>query len=499
MKHVRDADLQMDIAFLRPENHLYQGIKIQLLNSEPLVAALPSSHALAQHDGNIDLAMLNAEEFILTPPSAGRSLREATIKACVHAGFEPRLGTPAPHIVSILTLVSAEMGVSLVPASIALMNGMDVTFRGLKEGVPVIGLAAAWSESNFSIPAQNFLHQLLASRALLGVVEAPLPLGITSTINRWFPPREKGTASGIFLAAAKFGPVIVPPACAAIAAIWGWREIFYIFAVPGILLSVVWFIFITKTPAESKHVNEAELNHINSDERAQRTEAVPASEVKAFPVLDRFIRVRNEKPLTTSKAVFRSWNVIGSGIGYCFQVGITNVLMAWIPTWLLTVKHFSLMDMGIVASAPWVGAVVGNLLGGILSDTVLGGRRKPGMIISALATCVMMGLIVAIPGGALYYGFMLFITGILLCIGYSNYMTYPMGVVSKDKYPMACAIVNTAGQLGGSAAPLAMGYILDVAGWDAGFIFLAVISLMTFVVLMTMTEPLKTRKPSSSA
>ncbi|MEN4892348.1 MFS transporter [Erwinia billingiae] len=334
------------------------------------------------------------------------------------------------------------------------------------------------------------LHQLLASRALLGVTEAPLPLGITSTINRWFPVREKGTASGIFLAAAKFGPVIVPPVCTLIAAIWGWREIFYIFAVPGILLSVVWFKFITQNPSESPRVNEAELWHIGNNEKSVEDTSHKSGIVRSFPVLDRIIRVRDEKPLTTSKAVFRSWNVIGSGIGYCFQVGITNVLMAWIPTWLLTVKHFSLVDMGIVASAPWVGAVVGNLLGGILSDTVLGGRRKPGMIISALATCVMMGLIVMVPGGALYYGIMLFLTGVLLCIGYSNYMSYPMGVVSKDRYPMACAIVNTAGQLGGAAAPLAMGYILDVAGWDAGFIFLAVISLLTFFILMTMTEPL---------
>lgn len=40
---------------------------------------------------------------------------------------------------------------------------------------------------------------LKAYRFILGLAEGPLPLGITSTINYWFPPKEKGLATGIFL------------------------------------------------------------------------------------------------------------------------------------------------------------------------------------------------------------------------------------------------------------------------------------------------------------
>lgn len=40
--------------------------------------------------------------------------------------------------------------------------------------------------------------QLKICRVLLGVAEGPLPIGVTSTINNWFPSREKGIASGIF-------------------------------------------------------------------------------------------------------------------------------------------------------------------------------------------------------------------------------------------------------------------------------------------------------------
>ncbi|MCZ4061096.1 MFS transporter [Pantoea sp. LMR881] len=43
----------------------------------------------------------------------------------------------------------------------------------------------------------SILH-LKMCRMLLGVAEGPLPIGVTSTINSWFPSREKGIASGIF-------------------------------------------------------------------------------------------------------------------------------------------------------------------------------------------------------------------------------------------------------------------------------------------------------------
>ena len=59
------------------------------------------------------------------------------------------------------------------------------------------------------------LFALKACRFALGIAEGPLPIGVTTTINNWFPAREKGTATGLFLASVKFGPVIVPPLCAA--------------------------------------------------------------------------------------------------------------------------------------------------------------------------------------------------------------------------------------------------------------------------------------------
>ncbi|MFJ3055386.1 MFS transporter [Herbaspirillum sp. NPDC087042] len=335
-------------------------------------------------------------------------------------------------------------------------------------------------------------------RFALGLAEGPLPVGIAATINNWFPPHEKGTAAGIFLSSVKFGPVIVPPLCAAIIALWGWREIFIVFAVPGILFSVIWYFLVTEHPAQSARVNQAELDYITgatpvaTAATTVTAAATPVRASRAAPAwLDTLVRARKLAPLTDNKSVFRSWNVLGCALGYCFQLGISNVLLAWIPTYLLSVKKFSVMNMGFVAAAPWVGAVIGNLLGGLVSDRLLARRRKPGMMLSALATAGMMYALIHSPADPLSYGMLLFATGILLSFGFSAYMAYPMGVADRKTFPIASSVVNMGGQIGGAIAPLATGMLLDNYGWDYVFSFMAIGSLISFLVLLTIAEPVQ--------
>jgi sugar phosphate permease len=330
---------------------------------------------------------------------------------------------------------------------------------------------------------------LQLSRFGLGLAEAPLPIGIGTTINNWFSPKEKGTASGIFLSAVKFGPVIVPPIAAVIVSIWGWREIFYVFAVPGILLAVVWYVLVPDHPSESRFCSQQELDAIA--DRSVIGEANTARRYRDFGLLDRLILARRiDAPLTTKAQVFRSWDIWGAALGYAFQLGISNYLLAWIPTYLITVKKFTVAGTGLVAAAPWVGAVVGNLVGGFLSDRWLDKRRKPGMMFSALATAGTMYALIQSPADPVAFAALLFATGMLLSIGFSAYMAYAMGLASKRTYPVANSIVNMGGQIGGACAPLIAGMMLDRYGWDSVFTVMACGSATTFLVLLTIKEPL---------
>src|SRR4051812_12034486 len=119
--------------------------------------------------------------------------------------------------------------------------------------------------------------QMKIDRLALGLAEAPLPVAMLSTINHWFPPVEKGTAVGMFLAAAKFGPVLVPPIGAVIIASLGWQYIFFFCAIPGLLFSVAWYFLVANDPAQSRFTSASEVEHIRSRSPAlAQGEAKPA-------------------------------------------------------------------------------------------------------------------------------------------------------------------------------------------------------------------------------
>lgn len=333
--------------------------------------------------------------------------------------------------------------------------------------------------------AHNF-GLLKIYRSALGIAEAALPLSMLSTINRWFPSREKGLATGAFLSATKMGAVIAPPIGATLIMLDGWRAMFLAFAIPGVLMALIWWWLVPNDPRTGHRVNDAEATYI---EDQTQTNTGCARKRKSLGALDRVLRYKRTPQLATSRSVFASWNIWGCGLGYLLMTGVVNVLLAWLPKYLGEVKHFELMQVGFVAALPFAGGVLGNIVGGWLSDTVLDRRRKPTMIISAVATCLMMIALVYAPNDLLSVSLLLFGTGFLLNIGYSSFSVYSMGLTTRGTYPVAASLVNSAGQAGGAMAPLVTGMLLDSYSWTAVFIFLGVCSLAALVFVLSINEP----------
>jgi DNA-binding transcriptional LysR family regulator len=127
---------RMDVAFLRaaiPEPH---ELVVYPLLEEPMVVALPLEHGLARSDsrGDRGLALkdLAGETFIVYARQQGPAIYEATMAACLKAGFSPRLGQEAPRVISALSLVAAGLGISLVPACMRRMALEGVVYRRLR-------------------------------------------------------------------------------------------------------------------------------------------------------------------------------------------------------------------------------------------------------------------------------------------------------------------------------------------------------------------------------
>ncbi len=326
---------------------------------------------------------------------------------------------------------------------------------------------------------------LLALRLLLGLAEGPVPVGMTSTVNAWFPPREKGTATGLYIASTQLAPIIVPAIVIAIAMAQGWRAVFFWFAVPGVIMAGVWWVLVRNRPEQSSRVNAAEVAHIYD----KSTDGKKA-EFRSMGALDKIIRLKDVEPLDTNGKVLKSWNVWGDTLAYFFMNNVNYGLLTWVPLYLVQARGFDLTGVGFIAAAPATGGLIGALLGGVVSDRLFNGRRKPTMLITAFMAAVMIMVVVNAPNNIPAVVASLMATGFFLNIGWPMFTAYPMGLTNNKTYPFAISIINSGGNLGGFFAPIIVGLLLDATGgnYSVAFSYFAVVLVLAFVVIFTLVE-----------
>jgi DNA-binding transcriptional LysR family regulator len=156
----RMQDERMDVAFIRAQLTKIDGLTIHALCSERMIIALPTGHPLARKSAKEGLALsaLAADTFVAYAREQGPALYEATLAACLKAGFSPRLGQEAPRVTSALSLVAAGLGVAIVPASMRRMGMENVVYRDIKgTAQPRAFLQIATRAHGSSIVVQNFL------------------------------------------------------------------------------------------------------------------------------------------------------------------------------------------------------------------------------------------------------------------------------------------------------------------------------------------------------
>ncbi|MBP1841858.1 DNA-binding transcriptional LysR family regulator [Rhizobium petrolearium] len=127
---------EIDAAFIRPGLEDPKEVRLKRLPDEPMLVALPAHHPLAKHV-RVPLGALVGEPFILFPRTVGLSLYDDIVRGCREAGFELQVTQEAPQIPSVVNLVAADLGVSIVPASIAKFAIEGVVYKPI-EGPPLI-------------------------------------------------------------------------------------------------------------------------------------------------------------------------------------------------------------------------------------------------------------------------------------------------------------------------------------------------------------------------
>lgn len=361
-------------------------------------------------------------------------------------------------------------------------------YLGKKGSRGIVSIAIlGFSIITFLIGTASNAIQLILYRLGLGLMEGPSPVGMTSTINQWFPPKEKATATGVYIASTQLAPVIAPPLAVWITMTYGWRYVFYFFAIPGVILAIVWYFVVRSKPEECKNVSKPELEYIRQGEENIVSEKVEST---SLGWIDKVIRYKKIEALSSNKEVFKSWNIWGNTLAYFCMNNVLYGMLTWIPSYLVTAKHYSFMKMGFVAAAPSIGGLVGALCGGWISDKIFLKRRKPTMLITALTTAIMMVILINCPENVTVMGICLFMTGLCLNIGWPAFTAYLMNLTKRETYPVAIAVVNSGGNLGGFFSPMIIGLLLDAFGnYDLAFLYFVVVLVIAFFLILSLVEP----------
>jgi DNA-binding transcriptional LysR family regulator len=124
---------RLDLGFVRPpEGVNADGIALTELRKDALVAVLRRAMPLARHK-RVTMKQLKDEPFVMYPADAGTGIYPQILRLCREAGFVPRIGQVAGEASTIIGLVAAGCGVSVLPASFDRIRMDGVCYREIAD------------------------------------------------------------------------------------------------------------------------------------------------------------------------------------------------------------------------------------------------------------------------------------------------------------------------------------------------------------------------------
>jgi DNA-binding transcriptional LysR family regulator len=127
---------------------------------EPLIIAAPQGLSSLRGKRQVSLSTLRDIPLIIFPRHIAPTLHD-TIMACFHeAGLTPRIAQEAIQMQTIVGLVSAGMGIALVPQSVSNLKRAGVEYKTITGKAPTVETGLAWRRDNRSPVLHAFLELL---------------------------------------------------------------------------------------------------------------------------------------------------------------------------------------------------------------------------------------------------------------------------------------------------------------------------------------------------
>lgn len=327
-----------------------------------------------------------------------------------------------------------------------------------------------WSIATLVHGVVSSFLALIGLRMLVGLFEAPsYPLN-NKIVTSWFAEQERASAIAIYTSGQFIGLAFAIPLLAFILEWLGWRGLFVVSGVIGIIWGAIWYYAYPKK-------NETQ-NYISTQEPNVKTS------------LD-FKATRNQL-----KLAFTSKKLWGLYIGQ-FCLGSTLVFfLTWFPTYLADYRGLSIVESGFYASVPFLCAFFGVLISGTFSDWLV----KHGVSNEvARKTPVIAGLLLSSSAvGANFVESTAMVTVFLSLSFFGNGLAsinwiFVSLLSPKSMVGLVGGCFNFIGGLSAVIIPIAIGYLVQDGNFEPALIlicFLALLGVCSFLFLVGKIEQL---------
>lgn len=361
----------------------------------------------------------------------------------------------------------SEMGILLSAFSLAyafaqLPLGLIIDKLGSK-----IALGASlivWSVAQTATGLVNSFAGFMGLRITLGLGEAPMFPSAAKALSEWFDADKRGTPTGIVWSSTCLGPCLAPPILTILMIHFGWRGMFIITGVVGVVIGICWFKFY-KSKSEYLAMHSISPN-------------TPLSVSN------------NQVEMEPKKGIFENWmnlfqhkSTWGAIFGFMGIIYMLWLQLTWLPGYFEREHGLNLYNTAWLVSLAYMFGAIGTLVAGRLCDWLV--SRGMG-ILSSRKTIVITGLLLAaIASLPLALNISLTSCVVLLCIAlFSINMASATAwmivntIVENNRVASFGSIQNFGGYIAGSIAPIVTGYCIEYTGsFSIAFLISSVVAI----------------------
>jgi MFS family permease len=308
--------------------------------------------------------------------------------------------------------------------------------------------AVIWAVSTIATGFVGSFVGLLVARFFLGFGEGATFPTATRAMSGWTAPEQRGFAQGITHSSARLGNAVTPPLVVWLMTATSWRGSFIILGGVSLIWAVLWAFYYRNNPADHKDITAAELKTLPPARSSVRV---------AIPWGPLFLRML---PVTV--------------VYFCYGWALW-LFLSWIPSYFEHGYNMKLKDSALFAASVFLAGVVGDALGGVISDMLL--RRTGNLKLARrnmVAVCLTGALASLLP--------MLFVHDLVtstICLASGFFFIEltigPMWAIPMDIAPeysgTASGLMNTGSALAAIVSPVVAGWLIDQTGnWDLPFL-----------------------------